>query len=119
MRTLKPGAPLLVYLYYRFDNRPAWYARLWKMSEAARYVVSRMPHGPRYVASQVFTGACTGRSLAQPVSTSGSAARPTVCRSRSIATSRSTRYARDRLGTRLEKRYTRAEIEVLLRNAGL
>src|SRR3954469_18684503 len=25
VRLLRPGAPLLVYLYYRFDNRPAWY----------------------------------------------------------------------------------------------
>jgi hypothetical protein len=24
VRTLKPGAPLLVYLYYAFDNRPRW-----------------------------------------------------------------------------------------------
>src|SRR5665647_3397548 len=28
-RKLKPGAPFLVYLYYSFDNQPAWYQRLW------------------------------------------------------------------------------------------
>lgn len=40
---LKVGAPLLVYLYYAFDNRPGWFRSLWKASDAARRVVSRMP----------------------------------------------------------------------------
>ena len=29
---LKPGAPILVYLYYRFDNRPGWYASIWRFT---------------------------------------------------------------------------------------
>ena len=30
VRKLKPGAPFLVYLYYDFENRPAWFRGLWK-----------------------------------------------------------------------------------------
>ncbi len=37
---LKRGAPLLVYLYYAFDNRPAWYRLLHWMTEALRWVLS-------------------------------------------------------------------------------
>ena len=40
---LKPGAPLLVYLYYRFDNRPSWFRLIWQASETLRVVVSRLP----------------------------------------------------------------------------
>lgn len=29
---LKPGAPFLLYLYYRFDNRPVWFRMVWKAS---------------------------------------------------------------------------------------
>ncbi len=41
---LKPGAPFLVYLYYAFDNRPAWYRVLWRLTNFARLVISRLPH---------------------------------------------------------------------------
>jgi SAM-dependent methyltransferase len=41
---LKPGAPFLVYLYYSFYNRPAWYRTLWSLSNAIRVVVSRLPN---------------------------------------------------------------------------
>ena len=40
---LKPGAPFLLYLYYAFDNRPAWYRWLWAASDAMRRIVSRQP----------------------------------------------------------------------------
>ena len=50
---LKAGAPLLVYLYYRFDNRPSWFR------------------------------------------------------------------SRDRFGTPLEQRFTRSEIEAMMRRTGL
>ena len=40
-RALKPGAPLLVYLYYAFDNQPAWYRAVWRATDLARRVISR------------------------------------------------------------------------------
>ena len=43
-RVLKPGAPLLVYIYYAFDNRPRWYRLLWQATNMARIVISRLPH---------------------------------------------------------------------------
>ena len=38
---LKPGAPLLIYLYYRFDNRPAWFRGLWAASNLLRRIIDR------------------------------------------------------------------------------
>ena len=47
VRKLKPGAPFLVYLYYRFDNRPGWFRALWKASDLGRRAISRLPFGLR------------------------------------------------------------------------
>jgi SAM-dependent methyltransferase len=41
---LKPGAPLLVYIYYAFDNRPRWYRALWRVTDIARRLMARLPH---------------------------------------------------------------------------
>jgi ubiquinone/menaquinone biosynthesis C-methylase UbiE len=51
---LRRGAPFLVYLYYRFDNRPAWFRAIWRVTETARFITSRMPYGLRYASSQLF-----------------------------------------------------------------
>src|SRR4051794_21668055 len=42
-RALKPGAPLLVYLYYAFDNQPAWYRAVWRATHPGRRGISRSP----------------------------------------------------------------------------
>jgi ubiquinone/menaquinone biosynthesis C-methylase UbiE len=42
-RILKPGAPMLLYLYYAFDNRPLWFRILWQISDFFRRIVSRLP----------------------------------------------------------------------------
>jgi len=39
VRKIKPGAPFLVYLYYAFDNRPAWFRLVWKASDVVRRTV--------------------------------------------------------------------------------
>ena len=48
VRKLKPGAPFLVYLYYAFDNRPAWFRGVWRVSDFVRRGVSRMPARARH-----------------------------------------------------------------------
>ncbi len=51
---LKPGAPLLLYLYYAFDNRPWWFRALWKVSDGMRRVICRLPSGPKNVVTDVI-----------------------------------------------------------------
>lgn len=122
VRKLKPGAPLLLYLYYAFDNRPAWYRWIWRASEAGRFVISRSPHGLRFGLSQLIAGAVywplarTARlieRLGGKVDTF-----PLNCyRTASFYTMRTD--ALDRFGTRLEQRFTRRQIEEMMMRAGL
>jgi SAM-dependent methyltransferase len=119
---LKPGAPFLIYLYYAFDNRPWWFRALWQASNLARIVISRLPHGLRYVISQLLAGtlywplarlAGLGERLGLNVEHWPLAA----YRQRSWYVMRND--ALDRFGTRLERRFTRAEIAAMLHAAGL
>ncbi len=51
VRLLKPGAPFLLYLYYRFDNRSLWFRTLGRASGIFRDAISRMPDTPKRYAT--------------------------------------------------------------------
>ena len=42
-RKLKKNAPLLIYLYYAFDNKPFYYKLIWKITNPFRKLISRLP----------------------------------------------------------------------------
>jgi SAM-dependent methyltransferase len=119
---LKPNAPFLVYLYYALDNRPAWYRLLWRVTDLARFAVSRLPHSLRLIISQIIATAIYwplarlagflaqhGRSVAAlPLS---------YYADKSFYVMRTDAY--DRFCTRLEKRFRRDEIEGMLTRAGI
>ena len=120
--TLKVGAPFLVYLYYAFDNRPAWFKLIWRMSDLVRRIVAIAPHPIRYALSQVLAvlvywplarGAALGEAMGLTVKNWPLS----DYRKRSFYTMRTD--ALDRFGTRLEKRFTRAQIDTMMRAAGL
>jgi SAM-dependent methyltransferase len=119
---LKPGAPFLLYLYYRFDNRPLWFRALWKASDVVRQPVSRMPHSVRYGISQVLAAtvyyplARTAKML-EKVGMNVSRFPLSQYRNNSFYVMRND--ALDRFGTRLEKRFTRAEMTEMMTRAGL
>jgi SAM-dependent methyltransferase len=119
---LKPGAPFLIYLYYRFDNRPAWYALVWRVSDLVRQVLSRAPFPLRNAASTALAGLIywPAARLARIGDRLGADVRnwPLSSYRRSSFYSMRT-DALDRFGTRLEQRFTRAEIEAMMRRAGL
>ena len=122
VRKLKPGAPFLVYLYYRFDNRPVWYGWMWRMSEPIRILVSRLPHALRYWASQflaatIYWPLARLARLAERVGLPVSSFPLNYYRDRPFYALRTD--ALDRFGTRLEQRFTRQEIEAMMREAGL
>ncbi len=119
---LKPGAPMLVYLYYRFDNRPSWFHYLWLASEAGRRVISRLPFGLRKlvaegVAAGVYWPAARTARLAERAGANVSAFPLSAYRNCSFYTMRTDSL--DRFGTRLEQRFTRAEITAMMEGAGL
>lgn len=118
---LKPGAPFLVYLYYALDNRPAWYRALWKMTNAARLIISPLPHPLRLVVSQTIAALVYWplARLARLLSQSGLSAQSvplSYYADKSFYVMRTDAY--DRFCTRLEKRFSRGEIETMLIRAG-
>jgi SAM-dependent methyltransferase len=119
---LKPGAPFLLYLYYAFDNRPAWFRTLWRGSEQVRARVSRLPVGARVrvtraIAAGVYWPLARTARLLERAGMNVDAFPLSAYRDRSLYTMRTD--ALDRFGTRLEKRFTRAQVEEMMRAAGL
>jgi ubiquinone/menaquinone biosynthesis C-methylase UbiE len=118
---LKPGAPMLVYLYYRFDNRPAWFRMLWRTSEVLRAGICRLP-GPAKSAVTDLIALCVYLPLARIAKLAeslGLDARNFPLRAYkdfSFYTMRTD--SRDRFGTPLEQRFTRAEIIHMFERAG-
>lgn len=119
---LKPGAPCLLYLYYAFDNRPRWYREVWRASDRVRRIVSRAPHRLRYTASQalaatVYLPLARAAALAERLGADVHHFPLAQYRTMSFYAMRTD--ALDRFGTRLEQRFTRAEITDMMRSAGL
>jgi SAM-dependent methyltransferase len=122
VKMLKPGAPFLVYLYYRFDNRPRWYAIIWQTSDFMRRIISLMPAGMKSIITNIIAGlvylplarlALLAEKLGLEVKNwllSG-------YRRTSFYTMKTD--SRDRFGTPLEKRFTRSEIMKMMQEAGL
>jgi len=118
---LKPSAPFLVYLYYALDNRPIWYRLLWRLTNLARLVVSRMPHPLRLVISQtvaalIYWPLARVARLVSRRGRSASALPLSYYADKSFYVMRTDAY--DRFCTRLEKRFRRSEIERMFTRAG-
>ena len=122
VRILKPGAPFLLYLYYSLDNRPAWYRGVWQASNVVRKLVSRLPRTLKHAAADAAAAgvywplartALLGEKLGLDVSSVPLAA----YRQNTFYVMRND--ALDRLGTPLEQRFSRIEIEAMMRRAGL
>ncbi len=43
VKKLKKGSPFLLYLYYKFDNRPKWYSLIWSLTILPRKIICLMP----------------------------------------------------------------------------
>lgn len=122
VRKLKPGAPFLLYLYYAFDNRPGWFKAIWKASDLIRKGICRLPFRARKavstgLAAAVYWPLARSARLAEKFGADVSHVPLSNYRCKSFYTMRTDSL--DRFGTRLEQRFTRAEIEAMMRRAGL
>jgi len=119
---LKPGAPLLLYLYYSLDNRPLWYKFIWYMTNLLRRIICIMPSNIKGMLTDIiavlvyFPLAKLSKSLEKlylpvhfiPLS---------YYRNHSFYTMRTD--SRDRFGTPLEKRFSKKKIAEIMNNCGL
>ena len=122
VKKLKIGAPLLLYLYYRFDNRPWWFRLIWFVTDLLRRIVSKMPYKLRYVTSQiisiiVYLPLARFALFLEKLNFNVSNFPLSSYKNLSFYTMRTD--ALDRFGTRLEQRFTRNEIKNMMQNAGL
>ena len=119
---LKPGAPFLLYLYYSFENRPRWFRMLWRASNAARQLISRLPFAVRNALCEVIA-ACVYWPLARTAALAERLGLPferfplSFYRHLSFYVMRTD--ARDRFGTQIEHRFSRAQITGMMSAAGL
>jgi SAM-dependent methyltransferase len=119
---LRPGAPFLLYLYYSFDNRPFWFRQIWRLSDAGRRLISRMPFRARKRLSDAI-----GLAVYWPLSRAAGLLERAgfdvenfplgYYRRSRLGNLRAA--ALDRFGTGLEHRFSRAQIEAMMVRSGL
>ena len=122
VRPLKPGAPLLVYLYYAFDNQPRWYRTLWRATDVVRRAVSRSPVRVKValtgaIAALVYLPLARLSRVLDRLGVGVDAMPLSFYRDRSFYTMRTDAF--DRFATRLEQRFTADEIRSMMAAAGL
>jgi SAM-dependent methyltransferase len=118
---LKPGAPLLLYLYCAFDNRPLWFRAVWKASDFIRRLVVRLPPWAKGLVSDiiavgVYLPLAKISRLLEFMGFNVSGVPLSAYRSLSWYTMRTDSV--DRFGTPLEQRFTRAQIAKMMCDAG-
>jgi SAM-dependent methyltransferase len=122
VRKLKPGAPFLLYLYYAFDNRSRLFRSIWRVSDLARRGIARLPFPLKYGLTQLIAGAvyypaARAALVAERAGMRVDALPLSIYRHHSFYVMRTD--ALDRFGTRLERRFTRAQIGRMMEGAGL
>ena len=121
VRKLKPGGQMLLYIYYAMENRGTAYRALWRhpIDEEGDFTPSFLSSANhiRLAAALVYWPLARVSLLVSKFGGDPSRIPLSAYRSNSFYTLRTD--ALDRFGTRLEKRFTRGEIERLMIQAGL
>ena len=119
---LKKGSPFLIYLYYKFDNRPKWYFMIWYLTVFPRKLISLLPFRIKLLISKLIAlfiylpFAYIGKLFAKlgiklihlPLYD---------YRNKSFYFMQTDAF--DRFATKIEKRFTKQEISQMMRKAGL
>ena len=118
---IKSGGTFLCYLYYKLENKPAYYRGLFWTANSIRWVISRVPYPVRRLSAKIIAGAIY-LPLARTSKLIGNAGK-------NVSNFPLHHYANmpfvmlendalDRFGTRLEHRFSKTEITEMLRTAG-
>lgn len=119
---LKSGAPLLLYLYYAFDNRPWWFVLVWKLSDILRKFISNFPSRLKIlitdlIAILVYYPIARACKVLNSLNMNVSKVPLSFYKNKSFYTMRTD--SRDRFGTVLEHRFSKSQIKQMMENAGL
>jgi len=119
---LKKNAPLLVYLYYRFDNKPIWFKGIWICADLIRKIISKMPFTLKVIVTKSIA-----ITVYFPLAKLCYLLEYLGLNTKNIPLSQYRNYnfylmetdALDRFGTKLEKRFTKKEIKKMMNESGL
>jgi len=119
---LKKGAPILIYLYYRFENKPVWFKFLWRCSDLLRRFICFLPKRVKFfvcdlIAVLVYWPLSKLSLAADRLGIDVKNIPLSNYRGMSLYTMRTDSL--DRFGTRLEQRFTKCEIKEMMENSGL
>jgi len=120
-KLLKQNAPFLIYLYYKFDNRNFLFKSLWKISDFLRLLICLLPFSIKrlftdLLALLVYYPLARLSYVIDKFRISTSSIPLSFYKNKSFYTMRTDSL--DRFGTKLEKRFTRSEIENFLSLSG-
>lgn len=125
VKKLKVGAPFLLYLYYKFDDKGKLFKFIWSVSNVLRMIISKLPFPLRYFVSQiialiVYLPLARSSLILERIGFSKRLLERiplSFYRDKSFYTMRTDSL--DRFGTRLEKRFTKNAILEMMGDAGL
>lgn len=119
---IKPNGYFLVYLYYSLDNKPLWYKQIWKASNLIRRLISKLPNSLK-----LFVTQCIALTVYYPIARIALISEKlglninhfplSAYRNKSFYTMKTDAF--DRFATRLEHRFSKVEIEDMMKEAGL
>lgn len=120
-KLLKSGAPFLLYLYYNFENKPFWFKFIWRISDFIRKFVSMSPKPIKHFICSIIAIA-----VYFPLSRTALLLERSGFNVDNIPLSdyrkkpfyQCKNDALDRFGTRLEQRFSKAQISDMLSKAG-
>jgi ubiquinone/menaquinone biosynthesis C-methylase UbiE len=118
---LKKNAPFLIYLYYKFDNRNFLFTSLWKISDFLRLLICFLPFNIKklftdFLALLIYYPLAKLSYVIDKLGIKTSSMPLSFYKNKSFYTMRTDSL--DRFGTKLEKRFTKSEIENLLSMSG-
>ena len=122
VQKLKIRAPFLLYVYYSLDNKPDWYKKVWRISNFFRNIISNLPFKIKviicnFIALTVYYPFSRVAYFFEKFDFNVENFLLSNYRNKSIHVLRTD--ALDRFGTKLEKRYSKVEIEQMMKIAGL
>ena len=122
VKILKKGSPLLIYIYYNFENRPFWFKLLWQISNIFRKLIFRLPRKIKFficdiIAVLVYYPLSKTALILEKIHFPVKNFPLRAYRDKSFYTMRTD--ARDRFGTPIEKRFSKKQVKDLMKKCGL
>jgi ubiquinone/menaquinone biosynthesis C-methylase UbiE len=120
-KLLKKDAPFLLYLYYNFENRSFFFKLIWRLSDFIRKIISSLSPTTKIfitsiIAYLIYYPLARFASVSEKLGIDVSNFLLSDYRNKSFYFMRTD--ALDRFGTRLEKRFSKDEIQRMLQEAG-